>query len=476
MNESKEETETPIKETSEKEVSSLDVHKSRKRKRSCENCVDESVQLKNSNSMNGEQSEDSIEPLIKCRRLFNIEGSSVPEYSNNEMGLKDPEGSSLEEHISSRHSLALKESCEDNIDKPTETDSLLDGGMSDHSLEVADFAHESSKTVATEDACKIDENEDSECNCEICDHWMALTLSFLPCTSLPVDSSQDIATKDGDNLCENENSELSWVIGKLVDHWLAVKRSFASFISTPIDKVSSLDVLESLDAVAAKQAGKMGENGFSECSKVSILDVYEPAEARNRRQRKRKGNNVDQSVRQSEDVIEPLRKYRRQCNVEEDAVLAVSQDELCDNEAVEKENHQSDSNHVSPSSQLPCDVPVNSEEAAVPTVSKDELCGNEAVEKDNHKPDSSHDSASSKLPCDVPVNVEGMALNSDSLEMFAKNKTEEPSVSVGALASDEDTPDTMSYVRYYLRTAYQLLLRAMVRDPVGSTPLESSIF
>ncbi|XP_078380268.1 uncharacterized protein LOC144663230 [Oculina patagonica] len=247
-------------------------------------------------------------------------------------------------------------------------DSSLDGGMSDHSLAVTEYAHESSKTVATEDTGNVDENEDSECNCEICDHWMALTLSFPPCTSMPVDSSQNIATEDGDNICENENSELSWVIGKLGDHWLAVKRSFASFISTPTDKVSSLDVLESPDAVAAKQAGKMGENGFSECSKDSILDVYEPAEARNGRQRKRKGNNVDESVGQSEDVIEPSRNYRRQCNVEEDAVLAVSKDELCDNEAVEKGNHQSDSNHVSPSSQLPCDVPVNSKEAAVPTV------------------------------------------------------------------------------------------------------------
>ncbi|KAL9965083.1 hypothetical protein ACROYT_G028827 [Oculina patagonica] len=153
---------------------------------------------------------------------------------------------------------------------------------------------------------------------------------------------------------------------------------------------------------------------------------------------------------------------------------------MCGNVAVKKpENHKPDSSHVSASSKLQSDVHANSKEAIVSAVSKDELCCNEEVEEDSHQSDSSHVSASSNLSCDVPVNVEGMALNSvqNSLEMCAKNKTEELSVSVEALASDEDTPDTMGYVRYYLRTAYQLLLRAMVRDPVDSPPraLESSI-
>ncbi|XP_078378776.1 uncharacterized protein LOC144661936 isoform X1 [Oculina patagonica] len=100
--------------------SSLDEHESRKRKRSCENCLDE----------------DFVELLIKRRRLLDIEGSSVSEYSNGEMGLKYPEGNSLEKHISSGHTLVLKESFEANVNMPTETVSSLANEMSGHSLAV----------------------------------------------------------------------------------------------------------------------------------------------------------------------------------------------------------------------------------------------------------------------------------------------------------------------------------------------------
>ncbi|XP_078378759.1 uncharacterized protein LOC144661922 isoform X2 [Oculina patagonica] len=773
--------------------SSLDVHKSRKRKRSCENCLDE----------------DSIEPLIKRRRLLNIEGSSVPAYSDGEMGLKYPEGNSLEKHISSRHSLALKESCEANINMPSETDSSLDDEMSDHSLPVTGspvsnisapiekdsslYVQESFQGVATEDAGNLFENEISECSCLICDHWMAVTQSFPPYISMPVekvassnelessdleatvdtfqmskndisevtcnngemgdhslaltgsfatnvsmpiakvssldvhDSSQAVATEEDGYIGENEINECSCVICKMSDHCLAVTRSFSRFISMPIGKVSSLDVLESTDAVAtkdicniseneisevtcdndgmsdhsltltgspvanismpiekvstlnihksseavgtedtgyickneisevtcdngemsdhllavtgssatnismpiekaskldvhelseavateeleasgigeneinecscvickmsdhclavtrsfsryismpvekvspqdvhesseavaSKQAGNIGENGFSEYSEVSSLDVHEAAEARNARQRKRKRTsvkNVDESVRQSEDFIEPLRKSKRQFNVEEAAVPAFSKDGLCGNEAVEDGGHQSDSSqvftflklpydvpvnsqkgalpagskdelcgnkevhdyshqsdfsHVSASSKPPFDVHDNSEEAAAPAVFKDELRGNEAVKKDKHRPDSSHVSAFSRLPCNVPVNSEEATVPTVSNETMEKDNHESDSshvsassklpcdvpvnfenasalcakiktedVSVGALASDVDTPDTTGFVNYCLRSAYQLLFGAVCQDPVGSILLESRI-
>ncbi|XP_078380683.1 uncharacterized protein LOC144663563 isoform X1 [Oculina patagonica] len=603
-------------------VSPLDVRKAsedetlreRKRKRSCQNCVDESVQLQNSYSVNEEQSEDFTEPLIKCRRLLSIEDSSIPTNSNAEMGLKHPEGNAFEDHISSKHSLALKESCEANINMPTETGPSLDGEMSDHSLTmtgspVANISvpiakvssqdvHESSQAVATEDAGNMSKNEINECSCAICkmsDTWLAVTRSFSNYISMPVDKvssldvDESVATKDICNtseneisdvtfdndgmsdhllamtgspaanismpiekvstlnahksseavgaedtvyICENEISEATFdncemsdhslavtgssatnmsmpienasklvvhelseaveleasgfgenemnecscAICKMSDHCLAVSRSFARYISMPIEKVSPQDVHESSKAVAAKQAGNMGENEFSEYSEVSSLEVHESAEARNARQRKRKRNsekNVDESVRQSADFIEPLSKYRRQSNIEEAAAPAVSKDNLYGNEAVEEKSHQSDSNRVSASSKLPYDVHVNRGEAAVPTVSKDEMCGNEAVEEDKHKADSKHVSASSKLPCDVLVNSEKMEKN--ALAMCAKIKTEERPVSVGAQASDVDTPHTIGYVRYYLRTAYQFLFGGMRQNPVGSVPLESVI-
>ncbi|XP_078378765.1 uncharacterized protein LOC144661926 [Oculina patagonica] len=688
-------------------VSPLDVRKSsedetfreRKRKRSCKNCVDESVQLKNSYSVNEELSEDFTEPLIKIRRLLSIEESSNPTISNDEMGLKYPEGNDFEDQISSKHSLALKESCEDNINMPTETGPSLEDKMNDHSLAVtgspasnvsvsiakvsSQDVHES-QAVATEDAGNISENETSECNCVICDYWMEVTLSFPPYISMPVEkvsstnehessdleatvetfqmsendisevnrnnsemsahslamagsstantsmptekvpslyvqdssqASQAIANEDGDKIDENEVSECSCVICKVSDHLLAVKRSFASFISMPIDKFSSLDVHKSSESVADKPSGNRGENEFSECRKVSSLDVYEPAQARNGRQRKRKRTseqNVDKSVSQSEDFLEPLSKSKRQCNIKEAAASAVSRDELCGNEAVKENSHQSESNHVPASSKLQCDVPVNSEEDTVPANPKDELCGNEAMEDNSHQselshvsasskvphyvntnseedtvpavsrdelcgneavkdnsnqsdsshvsassklpcdvhvnsektvvsaiskdelcgndavkdngnqsfsshvsassklpynvhdnsektvvsaiskdklcdneavednsnqPESSHVAASSKVPCDMPVNSEQMALNSvqNALAMCAKIKNEELPVSVGAQASDVDTPDTIGYVRYYLRTAYQLLFGATRQNPVGSVSLESSV-
>ncbi|XP_078378761.1 uncharacterized protein LOC144661924 isoform X2 [Oculina patagonica] len=501
-------------------VSPLDLRKSsedetfreRKRKRSCENCADETVQLKNSYSVNEEESEDLTEPLIKCRRLLSIEDSSIPTNSNGEMGLKHPEGNVFEDHISSKHSLASKESCEDNINMPTETGPTLDVETSGHTSAVtgspasnvsvstakvsSQDVRESSQAVPTEDAGNISENEISECNCVICDHWMEVTLSFPPYISMPVEkvsstnehessdheatvdtfkplqmsdndisevtcnngemsehsfvlmgsstantsmptekvsslyvqessqASQALANEDGDKSDENEVSECSCVICKVSDHLLAVKRSFASFISTPIDKVSSSE-----SSVADKPSGNRGKNEFSECRKVSSLDVYEPAEARNGRQRKRKRTseqNVDKSVSQSEDFLEPLCKSKRQCNIEEASAPAFSKEVLCGNEAVEENSNQSDSNHVSDSSKLQYYVHVNSEEDKVPAVSNDELCGNEAAEENSDQSDSNHVSASSKLQCDVPVNSE---------------ETSFPSVSKDELCSSEVVED-----------------------------------
>ncbi|KAL9965093.1 hypothetical protein ACROYT_G028842 [Oculina patagonica] len=670
-------------------LSPLDVRRSsedetlreRKRKRSCENCVDESVQLKNNYSVNEEQSEDFTEPFIKCRRLLSIGDSSIP--ANSSINMPAETGSSLDGEMSDQ-SLAVTGTPVSNISVPVVKVSSLDVHessqgvateeafnlgeneinecscaickMSDTWLAVSrSFSHyismpvekvssqdvqESSEAVATKDICNISENEISEVTCDndgMSDHSLAMTGSPIANISMPIEkvstpderkSSEAVSTEDTGYICDNEISdftcdngemsdhslavtgssatnirmpiekasklvvhelseadateeqeasgfdeneinECSGVICKMSDHCLAVSRSFARYISLPVEKISPQDKHESSEAVAAKQAGNIGENEFSEYSEVSSLDVHEAAEARNGRQRKRKGTsekNVDESVSQSEDFIEPLRKYRRQCNVEEGAVLAGFKDELCDNEAVEKGNHQSDPNlvsassklpygvyvdsematvpivsknelcgneiveeekhqfdskhvsasklpyyvhvnseqaavstvsndelcgnesvednshqsdssRVSASSKLPYDVPVNPEEAAVSAVCKDELCGNEAVEEGKHQSDSKHVSASSKLPCDVLVNSGKMELNpvQNALAMCAKIKTKERPVSVGALASDVDTPDTIGYVRYYLRTAYQFLFGAMRQNPVGSVPLESDI-
>ncbi|XP_078380681.1 uncharacterized protein LOC144663562 isoform X2 [Oculina patagonica] len=581
-------------------LSPLDVRRSsedetlreRKRKRSCENCVDESVQLKNNYSVNEEQSEDFTEPFIKCRRLLSIGDSSIP--ANSSINMPAETGSSLDGEMSDQ-SLAVTGTPVSNISVPVVKVSSLDVHessqgvateeafnlgeneinecscaickMSDTWLAVSrSFSHyismpvekvssqdvqESSEAVATKDICNISENEISEVTCDndgMSDHSLAMTGSPIANISMPIEkvstpderkSSEAVSTEDTGYICDNEISdftcdngemsdhslavtgssatnirmpiekasklvvhelseadateeqeasgfdeneinECSGVICKMSDHCLAVSRSFARYISLPVEKISPQDKHESSEAVAAKQAGNIGENEFSEYSEVSSLDVHEAAEARNGRQRKRKGTsekNVDESVSQSEDFIEPLRKYRRQCNVEEGAVLAVSNDELCGNESVEDNSHQSDSSRVSASSKLPYDVPVNPEEAAVSAVCKDELCGNEAVEEGKHQSDSKHVSASSKLPCDVLVNSGKMELNpvQNALAMCAKIKTKERPVSVGALASDVDTPDTIGYVRYYLRTAYQFLFGAMRQNPVGSVPLESDI-
>ncbi|KAL9965048.1 hypothetical protein ACROYT_G028775 [Oculina patagonica] len=211
--------------------SSLDLHKSRKRKRRCENCLDE----------------DSIEPLIKRRRLLNIEVSSVSAYSNGEMGLKYPEGNSLEKHISSGHTLALKESFEANINMPTETGSSLDDEMSDHSLAVTSspvanvsapiekdyslFVQESFQGVATEDAGNLFENEISECSCLSCDHWMEVTQSFPPYISMPVEkvsSSNELESSDLEatvehvQMSKNDISEVTCNNGEMGEHSLAL--------------------------------------------------------------------------------------------------------------------------------------------------------------------------------------------------------------------------------------------------------------
>ncbi|XP_078378766.1 uncharacterized protein LOC144661927 [Oculina patagonica] len=485
--------------------------------------------------------------------------------------------------LESTDAAATKDIC--NISENEISEVTCDNdGMSDHSLTltwspVANISipiekvstpdvHKSSDSVGTEDTGYVCENEISEVtshNGKMSDHSLAVAGSSATNMSMPFEKApkldvheltEAVATEklEASGIGGNEINECSCVICKVSDHCLAVTRSFSRYISMPVGKVSPQDVHESSEAVAAKQARNMGENEFSEYSEVSSLDVHEAAEARNTRQRKRKRTsvkNVDESVRQSEDFIEPLRKFKRQCNIEEAAVPVFSKNELCGNEAVEDGGRHSDSSQVFTFLKLPYDVPVNSQKGALPAISKDELCGNkeeqdysyqsdfshvsasskppfdghdnseeaatpafskeelcgneavkdnshqsdsshvsafsklpcnvpvnskeatvptvssETMEKGNHKSDSSHISASSKLPCDVPVNFENASA------LCAKIKTED--VSVGALASDVDTPDTTGFVNYCLRTAYQLLVGAVRQDPVGSISLESRI-
>ncbi|XP_078362419.1 uncharacterized protein LOC144646637 [Oculina patagonica] len=112
------------------------------------------------------------------------------------------------------------------------------------------------------------------------------------------------------------------------------------------------------------------------------------------------------------------------------------------------------------------------EEAGVPAVFNDEMEKTAVLSDTGHLPGSSHDS--SKLPAEKPITSEDMALNSmqNALEMCARIKTEELPV---AGTSGVDTADTMGYVHYYLRTAYQLLFGAALQNPAGSTPLEGII-
>ncbi|KAL9965074.1 hypothetical protein ACROYT_G028806 [Oculina patagonica] len=444
-----------------KTLSPLDVRKSsedetlreRKRKRSCEHCVDESVQLKNSYSVNEEQSKDVTEPLTKCRRLLSIEDSSIPanssinmpaetgssldgERSDNSLAVtgtpvsnisvpivkvssrevpESTQGVAIEEAFNlgeneinecscaickmsdtwlavtqsfshyinmpvdkSSEAVATKDICDTSENEISEVTCDNDG-MSDHSLAMTGSpvtnismpiekvstpdVHKSSEAVRTEGTSYISENEISGVtfdNGEMNDHFLAVTGSSATNVGMPIEKasklvvhelSKAVATEELEaiGIGENEVNECSCVICKVSDHCLAVSQLFARYINMPVGKISPH---ESSKAVAAKQAGNKGENEFSGCSKVSLLDAYESAEARNAGQRKRKRTsekNVDESVRQPKDFIEPLRKYRRHCNSKEAADPAVSKDEMCRNEAVEDNSHQSDSKHVSAS-------------------------------------------------------------------------------------------------------------------------------
>ena len=202
-----------------------------------------------------------------------------------------------------------------------------------------------------------------------------------------------------------------------------------------IEELSSVYVDDAVEVPIAEKT-VIAENNISEYTEDSTLDVDELTEAVSQRKRKRSSEMfVGESEEQSDDLndlIEPLRKSSRLCKAKESAVPA----------------------------------PVNHQ-----------MCADEAVEDSSHQPGSGQVSGSLTLPCDMPANSEEIALNSvqNALEMCAKIKTEDLPVSVGAPPSDVDTPDTMGYVHYYLRTAYQLLFGAMVQDPVNSTPLESNI-
>ncbi|XP_078380269.1 uncharacterized protein LOC144663231 [Oculina patagonica] len=215
--------------------------------------------------------------------------------------------------------------------------------------------HKSSQAVGAEDTGYISENEVSEVtfnNGEMNDHSLAVTGSSATNISMPIEKasklvvhelSEGVATEEleASGIAENEINECSCVICKVSDHCLAVSRSFARYISMPVEKVSPQDVHESSEAVAAKQAGNMGESHVSASSKLP---------------------------------------YYVNANSEEDTVPAVSRDELCGNEAVKDNSNQSDSSHVCASSKLPYNVHDNFEKTVVSAISKDELCGNESAE------------------------------------------------------------------------------------------------
>ncbi|KAL9965047.1 hypothetical protein ACROYT_G028774 [Oculina patagonica] len=413
--------------------------------------------------------------------------------------------------LESTDAAATKDICNISENEISEVTCDIDG-MGDHSLTITGSPvayvnmpiekvstlniHKSSEAAGTEDTGYICENEISEVTCdngEMSDHSLAVTGSSATNISVPIEKaskldvhefSEAVATEEleASGIGGNEINECSCVICKVSDHCLALTRSFSRYISMPDGKVSPQYVHESSEAVAAKQARNMGENEFSEYSEVSSLDVYEAAEARNARQRKRKRTsvkNVDEFVRQSENFIEPLRKSKKQFNIEEAAVPAFSKDKLCGNETVEDEGHQSDSSQVFTFLKLPYHVPVNSQkgalpaiskdqlcdnkevqdcsyqsdvshvsasskslfdehdnkkEAATPAFSKDDLCGNEVVKDNSHQFDSSHVSAFSKLPCNVPVNFKEPTVPTVSSETMEKDNHKSDSTHVSAFS------------------------------------------
>ena len=422
----------------------------RKRKRSSEKCMEEILQLNNSCSVTAQQSEDLVEPLQKYRRLCNIEELTVAGDDKDEPGIEvscklsgefneSAEGVATEETTNTSylcdvdegiaHSIAVTQSSEKNIDMPIDNVSAYD---------VPKSAEAVAKEETNMEEWKISESSHIH---ELSAHSVAVTQSSEAHINMPIkkDSVLDLlklsdaaATEESTDLSESKANECMSDAASCTEHVMTVTQTCGAYTSMPIEELSSVYVHDAVEPVPEKTT-VIAENNISEYTEDSMLDVDGPTEAVNQRKRKRSSEMfVGESEEQSDDLIEPLRKSSRQCKVKESAVPA----------------------------------PVNHQ-----------MCADEGVEDSSHQPRSGQVSGSLMLPCDMPANSEEMALNSvqNALEMCTKIKTEDLPVSVGAPPSDVDTPDTMGYVHYYLRTAYQLLFGAMVQDPVNSTPLESNI-
>ena len=242
------------------------------------------------------------------------------------------------------YSVAVAQSSGSHISVPIEKVSSLE-------------LHASAEAVVTEETTNTEQSSGSH-----------ISVPIKKVSSLELhESAEAVATEETTNTEEQEISENAIVDGRSA-HSVAVTQSSGShmFISIPIEKVSSLELHESAEAVATEETTNTEQQEIDECTfamdersahsvavtqssesrtkmcieKLSSQDVQQSAADNSIRQRKRKrssekcmeeilqlNNSCSVTAQQSEDLVEPLQKYRRLCNIEELTVAGGDKDE-----------------------------------------------------------------------------------------------------------------------------------------------------
>ena len=242
------------------------------------------------------------------------------------------------------YSVAVAQSSGSHISVPIEKVSSLE-------------LHASAEAVVTEETTNTEQSSGSH-----------ISVPIEKVSSLELhESAEAVATEETTNTEEQEISENAIVDGRSA-HSVAVTQSSGShmFISIPIEKVSSLELHESAEAVATEETTNTEQQEIDECTfamdersahsvavtqssesrtkmcieKLSSQDVQQSAADNSIRQRKRKrssekcmeeilqlNNSCSVTAQQSEDLVEPLQKYRRLCNIEELTVAGGDKDE-----------------------------------------------------------------------------------------------------------------------------------------------------